>query len=802
MSAAPDLRTGLSTAEAARRLAADGPNEIARADGTPAWRMLLAQFASPLVLLLVAACVVSVVLDEVVDAIAIASIVAINGLIGFYQEYSAQNAVLALRAMTAPRARVLRDGHAMVVASSEVVRGDLLFLEAGDVVAADAQIVEAHVLATNEAALTGESLPVDKSTDPSPSDAALGDRHDRVFLGTSVTAGTGLAEVVATGMGTELGRIANLLESAEEEDTPLQRQLAKVGGSLLWMCLGIVGVVAVLELWQGSSWMEVVLIAVPLAVAAVPEGLPAVVTIALSVGVQRMAARNVLVRRLPAVETLGSATVICTDKTGTLTTGAMAVRELWGEDHDTLLAAAVACCDAEIVGEDATGDPTAVAILRAGFARGIERDEARNPRREVHPFDSERKRMSILRTDGVLYVKGAPDLLLPLCNVGTTSAHQANAELASRGLRVLAVATGRGSEEKDLTLLGLVGIADPPRTEAIEAIADARRAGVTTVMITGDHPVTAVAIAREMGIVLPHEDPSERVHARVTPEQKLQIVRSWKARGAVVAMTGDGVNDAPALMEAHIGIAMGKGGTEVTREAADLVLADDNFASIVAAIREGRGIWDNIQKTVVYLLSGNLGELVLMFTATVLGLPVPLLPLHILWVNLATDGLPALALVMDPAAKDVLERPPRMPGASMLRRREWAFVVWTGLLQAAVVLGAYAWSLRTEGVDVARNLAFSVLVFVELFRAFAARHPEQTFWEVGALTNVRLLAVVLGSGAVQVALHHVPAIQRLFHVAPLTLADCALSIGLGLVPVTILELTKLVRRALASKGRS
>ena len=802
MSAAPELRTGLSTAEAARRLAADGPNEIARADGTPAWRMLLAQFASPLVLLLVGACVVSVVLDEVVDAIAIASIVVINGLIGFYQEYSAQNAVLALRAMTAPRARVLRDGHAIVVASSEVVRGDLLLLEAGDVVAADAQIVEAHVLATNEAALTGESLPVDKSTEPSAPDAPLGDRHDRVFLGTSVTAGTGLAEVVATGMGTELGRIANLLESAEDEITPLQRQLAKVGGSLLWLCLAIVGAVAALELWKGSPWMEVVLIAVPLAVAAVPEGLPAVVTIALSVGVQRMAARNVLVRRLPAVETLGSATVICTDKTGTLTTGAMAVRELWGEDHETLLAAAVACCDAEILGEDATGDPTEVAILRAGFARGIERDEAGNPRREVHPFDSERKRMSILRANGVLYVKGAPDLLLPLCNVGTASAHQANAELASRGLRVLAVATGHGSEEMDLTLLGLVGIADPPRTEAIAAIAEARRAGVTTVMITGDHPVTAVAIAREMGIVLPHEDPAERVHARVTPEQKLQIVRSWKARGAVVAMTGDGVNDAPALKEAHIGIAMGKGGTEVTREAADLVLADDNFASIVAAIREGRGIWDNIQKTVVYLLSGNLGELVLMFTAIALGLPVPLLPLHILWVNLATDGLPALALVMDPAAKDVLERPPRKPGASMLRRREWAFVVWTGLLQAAVVLGVYAWSLRTEGVDVARNLAFSVLVFVELFRAFAARHPEQTFWEVGAFTNLRLLAVVVASGAVQVALHHVPSIQRLFHVAPLTLADCVLSIGLGLVPVTILELTKLVRRALASKGRS
>jgi P-type Ca2+ transporter type 2C len=793
-------RRGLHPDEAARRLAASGPNEITREEGTPAWRMLAAQFTSPLVVLLLAACIVSIALGEGVDAIAIATIVLLNGLIGFYQEYSAQNAVMALRAMTAPRARVVRDGRTQLIASAEVVVGDLLALEEGDVVAADARVVEAHVLSTNEASLTGESLPIEKSTDPTADDAPLGERFDRVFLGTAVTGGTGTAEVIATGMQTELGKIAHLLETAEEVQTPLQGQLARVGRTLLFLCLGIVGLVAALGIVQGQPWLDVFLLAVPLAVAAVPEGLPAVVTIALAVGVQRMASRNVLVRRLPAVETLGSATVICTDKTGTLTTGAMAVRELWGEDHDVILQAGASCSDAEID----TGDPTEVAIVRAAFERGILREtiEASNPRTEVHPFDAVRKRMSIRRADGRLYVKGAVDLLLPLCTAGTEGAHEANGELAARGLRVLAVATGDGAEEKDLLLRGLIGIADPPRSEAIEAIAKARRAGVTTVMITGDHPVTATAIAREMGLLLPHEDPAERVHARVTPEEKLRIVRSWKEKGAVVAMTGDGVNDAPALREAHIGIAMGKGGTEVTREAADMVLADDNFASIVAAIKEGRGIWDNIQKTVVYLLAGNLGELVIVLGATLLGFPSPLLPLHLLWVNLATDGLPALALVMDPASPDVLERPPRPPGQSMLGKGEWGSIVWTGLLQAGVVLGVFVWAMSDEGIDTARNLAFSTIVFVELFRAFGARHPDRTFWEVGALTNLRLLAVVAGSAFVQIGMHHVPVVQKLFHVTPLSMFDCVLTIGLGLMPVTILEVSKLVRRTWPSRRRA
>jgi Ca2+-transporting ATPase len=547
--------------------------------------------------------------------------------------------------------------------------------------------------------------------------------------------------------------------------------------------------------------LEVFMSAVSLAVAAVPEGLPAIVTIALALGVQRMSQRNVLVRRLPAVETLGSATVICTDKTGTLTTGVMAVRELWGQDHHGVLEAAAACCDAELADDrrNGTGDPTEIALLAAAAERGIDRAtiERDRPRRHVAPFDSERKRMSIARADGVLYVKGAPEMLLPLCTDGTAGAAEANREMAGRGLRVLGVAVGAGIEEKDLRFVGLAAIADPPRSEAIAAVAAARAAGIRTVMITGDHPVTAHAIARELGILKDGEDAAERVHARATPAEKLEIVRDWKRRGAVVAMTGDGVNDAPALREAHIGIAMGRAGTEVTREASDMVLADDNFASIVAAVREGRGIFDNIRKTLVYLLTGNAAELAVMLVTALAGLPLPLLPLHLLWINLVTDGLPALALVMDPPDPDALQRPPRPPVEPMLGRREWTAIAVMGALEATVVIAIFVWTLRREGVDAARAVAFDTLVISELLRAFAARSPTRVLAQVGVFTNVRLIAVVFLSVLFQLALHQVPGLIRLFQLADLPLADRVLPLLLGLIPVTALELGKLARRGKA-----
>ncbi len=784
--------SGLSTAEAAALLEKHGRNELRREEATPPWRILARQFASPVIALLGVAAVVAAGMGEWIDAGAIGAIVVLNGVVGFVQEFRAERAVLALRDMTAPRARVRRDGMVVMIPAAEVVPGDVLVVEEGDLVAADARVLVAHALRSNEAPLTGESAPVDKEVGPGDTSRPLAERVDMLFAGTAVVHGSGEALVLATGMSTELGKVATLLASAEKAETPLQVRLGEVSKTLVKLSLGVVALVAVLGGLRGQPLFEVLLGAVSLAVAAVPEGLPAVVTIALAVGVQRMAQRNVLVRRLPAVETLGSVTVVCTDKTGTLTTGRMAVRELWGADHRDIVFAAAACNEADLDGQ--SGDPTELALLAEARERGIERAtiERDLPRGEVNPFDSERKRMSIER-GGTWYVKGAVDLLLPLCRSGTEDAAEANADMAARGLRVLAVATGT-SGERDLDLLGLVGIADPPRTEAIEAVALARGAGIVPVMITGDHPVTARAIAAEMGIVAPGEDPAERVHARVTPEDKLRIVRQWKERGAIVSMTGDGVNDAPALREAHIGIAMGKTGTEVTREAADMVLADDNFASIVAAIREGRAIFDNIRKTLVYLLAGNAAELLVMFGAAVAGFPVPLLPLHLLWINLVTDGLPALALVVEPPERDVLSRPPRPADQPMLGRAEWTKVVLTGLVEATCVLGVFAWTLAREDIDAARNMAFSTLVFSELFRSFAARSDTRVFFAVGAFSNLRLLAVVLLSGVLQMGLHHTPALQVIFKLQPISLLDCLLAVGLALVPVTAIEVVKLARR--------
>jgi Ca2+-transporting ATPase len=790
---------GLSSAKAAEGLEHFGPNEIVREQHGGALKLLLGQFTSPLVLLLIAACIVSAALSELADAIAIGAIVVINGLVGFVQEQRAERAVGALRTLAAPRARVVRDGGTRVIAAAAVVPGDVLLLDAGDVVAADARLLEAHALSTMEAALTGESAPVGKSAEPAPIDAPLAERHDRVFLGTTVAAGSGVAEVTATGMRTELGRIAHLLSTVQDEATPLQRRLAAVSHSLLLICVAIVAAVAALGLLRGVPPAEIFMSAVSLAIAAVPEGLPAIVTIALAVGVQRLAARHALVRRLLAVETLGSTTVICTDKTGTLTTGVMAVRELWGRDHLRLLDAAAACTEAELNDDERSGvgDPTEVAILMAAAARGIRRRDidATRARVDVNPFDSARKRMSILRADGTLYVKGAVESILDRARNTPAGLIEASNEMANRGLRVLAVALGSSASESDLEVLGLVGIADPPRTEAIDAIARARSAGIRTVMITGDHPITATAIAKELGLIGPADTGEGLVHARATPEQKLDIVRGWKKQGAIVAMTGDGVNDAPALREAHIGIAMGRTGTEVTREASDIVLTDDNFASIVAAVEAGRGIFDNIRKTLVYLLSGNAGELLVMLAAAVVGLPLPLLPLHLLWINLVTDGLPALALVTDPIGRDVMSRPPRPPAEPILGRGEWRAIASTAVLQAIIALGAFAWALDARGLDAARNLAFSVLVFGELLRAFAARDVDRPLWEVGVLTNLRLLGVVVLSVLVQVGIHHIPATQDLFRIGALSFNDCMLSLALGAVPLVVLESSKLVKRA-------
>lgn len=802
--AKPTVRTeGLSSSDAADRLARFGPNELKKEQPRSKWHILFAQYTSPVILMLLAASGISAMAGEVADAIAISAILAINGLVGFFQEYRAERAMSALRSLTAPRARVVRDGEAQVIPAAHIVQGDQLLLEPGDVVAADAQILQADLLQANEATLTGESLPVEKSSVPADAGAALADRRNSVFMGTSITNGSGTARVTATGSATELGKIAHLLATAEGSVTPLQKRLEGVSRTLMLLSIAIVALVALIGLKHGLAWQEVLISAVSLAVAAVPEGLPAVVTIALALGVQRMAAQKVLVRRLHAIETIGCATVVCTDKTGTLTTGVMRVRETWGDEGAVLFAAA-ACCDAQLGndGRDGVGDPTELALLSAARDRGIVRDaiERDNPKVGAIPFDPVRKRMAIRRANGMIYVKGALESVLLCSEVVPHGITETAVAMAQRGLRVLAIAQGTGVTEDRLTVLGLVGIADPPRMEAIEAVTAARAAGVRTVMITGDHPVTAAAIARELGIIGPGETAEGRVHARATPEEKLRIVRSWKAQGAVVAMTGDGVNDAPALREAHIGIAMGMTGTEVTREAADMILTDDNFASIIRALHEGRGIFDNIRKSITYLLAGNTAELAVMLIAALLGVPVPLLPLHILWINLATDGFPALALVTERTSSEVASRPPRDPSEPLLRRQEWMGVVAIGLVQAVTTLSVFVWALEARDLNEARNLAFTSLVFGELFRAFGARSTTKVLWEVGLFTNPGLLFIVIVSAMAQVAIHHVPVLQSMLQLAPLSLSDCVGVFIIGLVPLFAIEAWKLVtRRVRASR---
>jgi Ca2+-transporting ATPase len=873
-----DAARGLGADEAVARLAADGRNEIDRSETASPFLLLASQFHSLIIWVLIGAAVVSAALGEIVDAVAILAIVVLNALVGFIQEYRAERAVAALRELVAPRAKVVRDGLAAVIPAAEVVRGDVILLEGGDLIAADARLIETHALRTVESSLTGESEPVEKSDAVAPADAALADRSNMVFLGTAVASGTGRAVAVATGMRTEVGHIAALLERESREPTPLQRQLDRVGRRLLWACLAIVALVFVVGLWREMPPFDLFLAAVSLAVAAVPEGLPAVVTLALALGVQRMARRNALTRRLASVETLGCTQVICADKTGTLTVGEMTVRKLvladavftcTGEgyapggsivadagggagaeaDLREQLVAAAACNDAEWRADgaaaQAVGDPTEIALLVAAAKRGITRAriDLELPRLHALPFDANRKRMTVVRgrRGGVwAAVKGAPEEIIgrcsairvdgaerPITEAQRASLLEAAAVLASDALRVLAFAARQfdaagaedGEFENGLTLLGLAGMQDPPRPEARAAVRRCQRAGIRVVMITGDHPATARAIARELGILSgsdasavvsgPDLDRMDEpmltarvgkigVYARVTAEHKLRIVQAFKAGGTVVAMTGDGVNDAPALKEASIGIAMGLTGTEVTKEAADMVVADDNFASIVAAVEEGRGIYDNIAKTLAYLLTGNVGELIVMLAAAVLGWPLPLLPIHLLWINLVTDGLPALALATDPIDPRVLAQPPRDPRAALADRAFMVRALLTGCLTATVTLAAFAHALHSAaGAEAARNAAFSVLVFEELLRSLSARSATRTIWSLGVFSNLPLLAVVAGSVGLQLAILHVEALRAVFQTQPVSLETLLAWIALAALPSLVLEIAKLFRTVTA-----
>jgi P-type Ca2+ transporter type 2C len=838
---------------------------------------------SLMIAILAAAAVVAGLLGEWVDSVAILAIVVLNGVIGFIQEYQAERALAALKNLAAPSAKVIRDGQLKSIPADDLVPGDLIELEAGDFVPADARLIEAFGVATQEAALTGESTSVEKIAEDILNEAApLGERHNMIYLGTSVVAGKGKAVIAAIGMKTELGRIAGMLDEGKEDPTPLQKRLTELGRLIAIACLAIVIVVFGLQLWRSGGkdrkdWIEAFMTSVSLAVAAVPEGLPTVVTIALALGVRRMVKRNALIRKLPSVETLGCVNVICSDKTGTLTRNEMTVREAYaggrryrftgtgyapkgdlqsfdGDREEkineapaplaiTLLAGAV-CNHASVHSEDngakwkVTGDPTEAALLVAAEKAGIKPSANEKHIDFEIPFDSTRKRMAVVskKSDGVkvLYAKGAPEVMLDLCEMiqrdGEITAitqedrdqiKHMNLEMAKQALRVLAITLrenidGAPKEELDqkMTFAGLIGMIDPPRMEVKAAVEKCRAAGVSPVMITGDHPLTALAIARELGIAtedsqsltgaeleklsdqeLGSRIESLNVYARTSAEHKQRIVKAWKSKGNIVAMTGDGVNDAPAVKMADIGIAMGITGSDVTKEASDMVLTDDNFTSIVGAVEEGRGIYDNIQNVLQFLLSCNFGEILLMLFASLLGLKSPLLAIHLLWINLVTDGLPALALAMEPPEKDVMQRRPRSSNASILERPVLLAILWQGSLVGALTLFCFWWYLQgTDGTGAALVLAqaitFQVLVFDELFRSFANRSKTRTLLELRPWTNPYLLGAVAISAALQVAISFIPWTQSIFKIPQLSLSDWGFILGMSLVPVTIIELRK------------
>lgn len=869
---------GLTCTEAETRRNRFGPNTLTEAPPIPLWRKLLAQFKDLVIWILIVAAVISGAMGEWVDALAILAIVVLNAVIGFLQEERAERALSALQKMSAPLARVLRDGRLQSIPAQDVVPGDILELEAGDNIVADARLLRSFGFAVQESALTGESTQTSK--DPAQildANTPLADRRNMVFMGTIVATGKATALVTATGMKTELGYIAGMLQLSEAEPTPLQRRLEELGRVLIILCLVIVGVIFVLQILRGGPMLVAILTAVSLAVAAVPEGLPAVVTISLALGLQRMVKRNALVRKLPSVETLGCVTVICSDKTGTLTRNEMTVREVAvGNSRYTLsgvgylprgefleatgdgalrginpsdradlvqtLLIGAYCNNSQLVpqseglGWQVIGDPTEGALHVAAIKAGVLANKTTNSVVFEIPFDSTRKAMSVVvqHSDNGqwMYTKGAPEIILSKCiaeRIGDLERPltaerreawlQVNTEMASRALRVLALAYRRISEpevrdivEEGLVFTGLAGMIDPPREEVKLAVQTCRQAGIRPVMITGDHPATALAVARELDMAGPEQQVVRgidldqmtdqqlaegvreiAVYARVTAEHKLRVVKAWKSQGQVVAMTGDGVNDAPAIKAADIGIAMGITGTDVTKEASDMVLTDDNFASIVNAVEEGRGIFDNVQKVLQYLLSCNAGEILLVFVASLLGWPAPLLPIQLLWINLVTDGLPALALSLEPPEPGTMLRQPRSPRESIL---SWS-LGWTilvqGLLVGGVGLAAFAFSYLRHPQEIkdARAMTFCVVVYAELLRALAARSQKLTWGQLGFFTNPMLLLALVVSGLLQVSIVVLPLTQSVFEVSTHPLWEWGVIVALALTPVTAIELTKL-----------
>ncbi len=839
-----DAAAGLTGAEAAARLGERGPNLLREKPPRSPWLILWEQFNSALMMVLAAAAVIAFLTHDRGDAAVIAAILVLNAALGFWQEYKADRAMEALKKMAAPSVRVVRGGRAGEIPAADLVPGDVIIIADGDHIPADCRLLESRSLRTDEAALTGESAPVEKTADPSEAAAQLADRRSMVYAGTSAVYGRGRALVTATGMDTELGRIAGMLEGTEQAETPLQSRLNVLGRRLAIIALAITAVIFAQGLLRGVELKLMFLAAVSLAVAAVPEGLPAVVTIALSLGAWRMLERNALIRKLAAVETLGSVTVICSDKTGTLTGNRMAAREVWagGSSWETgegaappealaALCAAALCSDAEPGAGG--GDPTETALVEAAAAAGLGKAELERalPRVGEAPFDPERKLMSTLHRPAgdppeplrafsgggtLTLAKGAPERLLekcssvlengtagPLDEAGRRRILEANSELASRGMRVLGVAAaardlppeaGAAELERDLTFLGLAGLIDPPRPGTPAAVRTCLAAGMKPVMITGDQPLTARAVATEIGFPggaavtgaeldgmgarrLAGLAEGVSVYARVSPEHKLRIVDALQERGHIVAMTGDGVNDAPALKKAHIGVAMGITGTDVSKGAADMVLLDDDFSTIVAAVEEGRVIYDNILKFTRYLVSCNAGEIMVMFVSPFLGMPLALLPAQLLWMNLVTDGLPALAIGVQPAEAGVMRRPPRRTDRGVFTRGMTAHIIWSSALMCAVSLGA-GWHYWRAGDPAWQTMLFTTLTFSQLAQALTVS-PGRDFFAARALKNPKLLGAVALSAVMQTAVIYAPFMREFFRTVPLSGADLALASALA-----------------------
>lgn len=883
-----DSESGLSDQEAANRLQRFGENRLAAAAGTPRWKRFLSQFQGLIIGLLLVSAAIAGMLGEWIDAIVIFAIVVINGILGFLQEDRAEKAIDALRKMAAPKAKVRRNGVVQTIRAAQVVQGDILELEAGDHVAADARLITAYGLQVSEASLTGESHPSEKSPAAMLSpETVLGDRRNMVYSGTIALAGKGRAIVTATGMATEIGSIAGMLQQTEIEPTPLQRRLAELGRVMVGACLAIVAVIFVLQWWRGGELLDVFLTSVSLAVAAVPEGLPAVVTITLAIGLSRMAKKHAIIRKLPSVETLGCISVICSDKTGTLTSNQMTVTEiriagtrfsvsgsgfsshgrvvLEHTDADPagsqsspavqhhlgdtdgemawLLRVGAMCNNAQWSWDESKqqantqGDPTEVALLVA--AAKVPQVAAALQVQMLHenPFDSDRKMMSQvyrLPDESVLLVaKGAPEVILRqstrIREHGTEreleerdrqQIYQNNAEMAGSALRVLALACRLTtedqtdwSEESNLTFLGLVGMIDPPRAEAAEAVKRCFSAGVRPVMITGDHPATALAVAKMLQIAdagteamtgmqlagmsdhdLMHRVEQYSVYARVSAEHKLRVVNAWRSRGHVVAMTGDGVNDAPAVKAADIGIVMGITGTDVAKESSDMILTDDNFATIVNAVEEGRGIYENIQKFLHYLLACNTSEVLFMFIGSLTGWPTPLVPIQILWINLVTDGLPAISLAMEPIEQGLMSRPPRDAKEAFLPPRRLLSIALHGSLMACVALAAF-WLYFTHwaaSIEQARTIAFCTIALTQVFFSMGCRSFSKTMPQVGPFSNPTIVWAMLGSVVIQIAVISMPWSAGLLGAVPLAVKDWLVVFGFALIPVTIIELTKIV----------